>query len=757
MFGVPTRHGFCLRAALRVGCAIFVVGTALAMRAAPQPESNRRMAELLRRLVSAMDPMKNPFRCTEQVEILRRHIAQTTDVAEQLKLRTQLVSQLLAAGWPQDALKENELLNQFVAANGLQLPERDTRQRQMTTAICYLRIGEQQNCLDQHNAESCLFPIRGAGVHTLQTGSRGAIGVLTEILQKSPGDLSARWLLNIAYMTIGEYPTKVPEEWRIDPKTFDSEYPLKWFPDVAPNLGLDRDELAGGVVLDDFDNDGLLDLMVSTWSMTGQLRVWRNNGDGTFGDQTEPAGLEGIVSGLNMIQCDYNNDGFTDVLVLRGAWLHTEGHLPLSLLRNNGDFTFTDVTEEAGLLHLQPTQAAVWFDYDGDGWIDLFVAPESDPRDLSPCLLFHNNRDGTFTECAAQNRINYVGFFKGATSADFNNDGRPDLLISNRNGKKYLLRNDGPAADGTWKFTDVADAAGIAEPECSFPCWFFDYDNDGNPDIVLSGYAIQNVGDVAADYLHLPHTAERMHLYHNNGDGTFDDVSREMGVNRVIHSMGCNFGDLDNDGWLDFYCGTGDPDFATLIPSRMFRNDGGKRFQDVTTAGGFGQLQKGHGIAFGDINNDGDQDVFSVVGGAFEADHAHRQLFANPGSGNHWLKLKLEGVQTNRAAIGARVRVVVHTGDAERTIHRTVGSGASFGANPLRQEIGLGDATAIVRVEIDWPASGIRQVLRALDLDRTYHVREGDDRAVETPLKRFAWPRPNTSTAIATTVSLAKP
>jgi hypothetical protein len=211
-------------------------------------------------------------------------------------------------------------------------------------------------------------------------------------------------------------------------------------------------------------------------------------------------------------------------------------------------------------------------------------------------------------------------------------------------------------------------------------------------------------------------------------------------VNKLLHTMGCNFGDLDNDGWLDFYVGTGDPDLATVIPNRMFRNDGGRRFQDVTTSGGFGQLQKGHGIAFGDINNDGTQDIYSVVGGAVEGDDYHHQLFANPGHGNNWLKLKLEGVRTNRAAVGARIKVVVQTEDGERAIHRTVGSGGSFGASPMRQEIGLGKARVIRRVEIFWPVTGVTQVVTGLEINRLYLVREGDANPTLVALKSFRWP-----------------
>jgi len=711
-----------------------------------QPESTRRMAALLAKITREADPLRNPFRNAEQVALLRAALAQATDPQQVIQTRMKLAWQLLDSGEPDGALKEYDIVKQSMVDGKVPLEERREPEWLTFQAICYLRMGELENCCANHNADSCMFPIKGKGVHTLQRGSRGAVEVLTELLGKYPGDLRARWLLNIAYMTLGEYPGKVPAAWLLDPKLFASDYDIKAFPDIAASVGLDLDGLAGGVVLEDFDNDGLLDLMVSSWGVNSQLRLFRNNGDGTFTERTAEAGLTGLTGGLNMIHCDYNNDGFMDVLVLRGAWLGTEGKYPCSLLRNNGDFTFTDVTEEAGLLRFHPTQTAVWFDYNNDGWLDLFIANESkDPADPNPCELFRNNGDGTFTECAAEHGVNLVGFFKGVVSADYNNDGRPDLFLSRLDGQKILFRNDGPAGADTsarapWRFTDVAGAAGVTEPPSTFTCWFFDYNNDGWPDLLVNGYAIEDVGDIAADYIGLPYSGQRAKLYRNNGDGTFTDASRECGVDKMLLTMGANFGDLDNDGWLDFYVGTGNPDLSVLVPNRMFRNDGGRRFQDVTTSGGFGQLQKGHAVAFGDINNSGTQDIYSVVGGAVESDHAHNQLFRNPGHGNNWLKLRLEGVRTNRAAIGARVKVVVQDGEGERAIHRTVGTGGSFGSTTLRQEIGVGRATVVRRVEIFWPVTGLTQVVSGLQVNNLYHVREGTDPAKRVELRSFRWP-----------------
>ena len=724
---------------------------------AKAPESTRKMAATLQKIIREADPMKNQFRATDRVPLIKAQLAHTTDADEAIRLRAQLTIQLLNAGLPDEALIENEAVERQLRARNIPVTGQVLADLLHVRAMCYLRMGEQENCLLNQNADACLFPIRGGGVHQLQRGSRGAVSVLTELLEKFPGDLRARWLLNIAYMTLGEYPAKVPAQWLIEPKLFASDYDIKRFPDVARSVGIDVEGLAGGVVLEDFDNDGSLDLMVSGWGLTSQLRYFHNDGQGAFTEKTAEAGLVGEIGGLNLIQCDYNNDGRMDVLVLRGAWLGSEGHYPVSLLRNNGDGTFVDVTEEAGLLRFHPTNSAVWFDYNNDGWIDLFIVNESQSGDKNPCELFRNNGNGTFIECAAENGVAFVAFFKGVVSADYNNDGRPDLYLSRLDGPKILLRNDGPAgadrsARAPWRFTDVAEAAGVIHPPTSFTCWFWDYNNDGWPDIMVNGYSVQDVGDIAADYLGLPYSGQRPKLYRNNGDGTFTDTTKQAGLDKMLLTMGANFGDLDNDGWLDFYVGTGNPDLSMIRPNRMFRSDGGKRFQDVTLSGGFGQLQKGHGVAFGDINNDGAQDVYSVIGGAFEADHFHGQLFANPGHGNNWLKLKLEGTKTNRAAIGARIKVVVQNGDAERAIHRTVGSGGSFGASSMRQEFGLGQAQTIKRVEIFWPVTGVTQVVTGFEINHGYTIQEGASAPALAKYKSFPWPVVPT-TAITSTLS----
>ena len=696
------------------------------------------MAELIQRVRRSNHAEGNRFLSKEWAEIQEKQLAQATNLAAYLRIAADLSVNLLDSGQNEESLKLLDHIDELFRKNGIGASEPTLSSMRNVRALCWLRIGEVENCRVNHTAASCLAPIAPEGYHKLPQGSRMASNILRQELEKHPADLRARWLLNVAAMTLGEYPDKLPTQWVIPPAAFASDYDIGHFTDIAPNLGLDVTDLAGGVVADDFDNDGLIDLLVSSWGMDGPLRFYRNNGDGTFTERTHEAGLDGEVGALNMIQADYDNDGFVDVLMLRGGWLAKEGHFPVSLLRNNGDGTFTDVTEAAGLLRLRPTQTATWFDYDNDGWLDLFIGNESTEGDPNPCELYHNNHDGTFTEVAAQCGVAVVGYVKGVTSGDYNNDGRPDLYLSLRDAKNILFRNDGRGT-GTngWKFTNVTEQAGVGEPTYSFPTWFFDYDNDGLLDIFVAGYSITNVGDICADYLGLPNGGEKARLFHNRGDGTFEDVTKSAHLNKVLQAMGSNFGDLDNDGYLDFYLGTGDPNLATIVPNRMFRNAEGRFFQDITTSGGFGHLQKGHGVAFADFNNDGNQDVYEVMGGAYSGDAFQRVLYENPGHTNHWIKLKLEGVQSNRSAIGARIKITIDENGRSRAIYKTVNSGGSFGANPLRQEIGLGQAQKIVATEIRWP-SGKIQPLDHLERDSAYFVREGEKPQL-LQLKKFEY------------------
>jgi hypothetical protein len=292
---------------------------------------------------------------------------------------------------------------------------------------------------------------------------------------------------------------------------------------------------------------------------------------------------------------------------------------------------------------------------------------------------------------------------KAVVWGDFDADRYPDIYVSNYEGPNRLYRNRG---NGT--FEDVAVKRAVSEPWESFPAWFWDFDNDGAVDIFASAYS-GGIAEVAAFYLNLPFDRSKTlpRLYRGDGNGGFQEVASRVNLVRPLHAMGANFGDLDNDGFLDCYFGTGWPEYHELMPNVMYLNARAARFRDVTTAGGFGHLQKGHAVVFADLDNDGDQDIFEQMGGFVPGDRYRDALYENPGSENHWICVKLSGTRTNRAGIGARIHVRIVENGRRRSIYRHVNSGGSFGANSLRQSIGLGSAEKIERCDI-FSAGGLK-------------------------------------------------
>jgi len=700
-----------------------------------EDEGTARMVARLAALVETSDPMTNVYRNAERAAILAERQPEPGNEAQHA---FRLAYELLMDG------QTGEAIGWLQALEGRMLPEF----LRPVLGAAYLRLGEQENCIANHGEHSCILPIEGGGRHTLPRGSTGSIEHFEAHLAEHPDDLGSRWLLNVAYMTLGRWPDEVPERWRVPADAFDSEYDIGRFADRAPALGLDLVGLAGGSVVEDFDGDGDYDLLVSSGGMRDPLTYFENNGASGFANRSAEAGLTGLVGGLNLVHADYDGDGDFDALVLRGAWLGVPpctdgGAHPNSLLGNRGTARFDDVTEAAGLLSFHPTQTASFADTDLDGDLDLFIGNETTPRSAEhPCEFYENDGDGTFTERGAELGVAVTGLVKGCGFGDYDNDGRPDLYVSRLWQENLLFHNEGE------RFTDRAAAAGVAEPVASFPTWFFDYDNDGWLDLFVSGYGTQGEeawAAVCADYLGRESDGERPRLYRNRGDGTFEDVTRAQGLHRVLFTMGCNFGDLDNDGWLDMYLGTGDPMLQSLMPNRMFRNDAGRRFQDVTTSGGFGHLQKGHGVSFADLDGDGDQDVHTTLGGFNSGDTYQNALFENPGHGGHWLGVELEGVRSNRHGVGARVQLTLESAAGAREIHRRVTSGGSFGGSPFRLEIGLGQARRVARLEVRWPGGAEPQVFEGIEADQVVRLREGATdyervRLTPTPFASVATP-----------------
>lgn len=691
--------------------------------------STLEMANILAQMASNAVPMENYHLNSQRAAILKPQYDNAPNLNAKISIGFKYLQEQLYAGENDIVIQEVFNLLQLIGGYDNALNQQSKPLYDML-GIAYMRKGEQRNCIENHTSASCIVPLTAEGFHKYPEGSQNAINVYTKILNTFPDDYQSRWLLNVAHMTLGQYPDGVPEFWRMPMQTFQSaNQSMKPFNDIAIPMGLDVTGLSGGCNIEDFNGDGLLDIFATSYGMTDQVRLFINNGNGGFDDFTEKSGLTGIVGGLNTNHVDYDNDGDQDILILRGGWLDLGGKLPNSLLQNQGDGTFIDVTQAAGLMTYHPTQTAAWADFNHDGWLDLFIGNES-KDEAHPCELFVSNGDGTFTEMSKQLGITTVGYIKGVAWGDVNNDQLPDLYISNLTGNNFLYMNRGGTSLTDWKFEEVAAKAGVQQPKYSFPTWFWDYDNDGDQDIFVAGYdmeRLQLVGqDAAMEYAGFSPQGETPRLYQNNGDETFTDVTEKMGLNKVMYAMGCNFGDLDNDGFLDFYIGTGAPDFRSIVPNRMFRNVNGQGFEEVTMSG-FGHIQKGHGVGFGDLDNDGDQDIYCVMGGALEADVAQNILFENHNSDNHWINIQLECNSLNKSGYGSVIVVKTTNENGEsRSFYQTVNTGASFGASSIQQEIGLGKAKSIDEIEIRWASSKLKpSVYKNVNLNSFIKIKEG--------------------------------
>jgi hypothetical protein len=415
-----------------------------------------------------------------------------------------------------------------------------------------------------------------------------------------------------------------------------------------------------------------------------------------------------------------------DVLVLRAGW---EFPIRKSLLRNNCDGTFTDVTEQSGLGSAPaPTQTAAWADIDNDGFLDLFVGNEN-----APSQLFRNRGDGTFEDISHAAGVDKTAFTKGVVAADYDKDGYVDFYLSNFDGANVLYHNNHDLT-----FTDVARQAGVQEPFVSFATWFFDYDNDGWPDLFVTSYNSYTDDQVLRSYLGLPVSVETLKLFRNQHDGTFEDVTAKVGLDKVFMPMGANFGDIDNDGYLDIYLGMGSPSFASLMPHTLLRNDAGKSFVDITASSGTGELHKGHGIAFADLDHSGHEAIVAETGGAVPSDKHTMRVFVAPPNENDWINLRLTGVKTNRCAMGAEIRVTVADDAGHiRSIYRTVGQTSSFGANPMEQHIGLGHHARILSLGIKWPVSQSEQEFTDVATDQFIAIKEFDKAYTKLDRKPF--------------------
>lgn len=715
-----------------------------------EEDSHAKMVDLLKELQRTYIRFDNFYASEPQVHYYDSLITHSSSAQDNMFFTMSKARALIALGREDEAVAILEPQVKKINAEKIQGMDR----MKALLALAYLRSGERTNCIQNHSAETCILPIQGSGVHKIPDGSRNAARMYEELLKLNPHNLEYRWLLNVAYMTLGEYPRQPSHDMLVpgldvSAAEADSGLFIKPFEDMASPLSLDVNNMAGGCIIDDFDNDGFLDIVTSAWGPDEQMHYFKNNGDGSFADRSESSRLKELTGGLNLVQMDYNNDGFKDIFVLRGAWLRGNyGKQPNSLLKNNGDGTFTDVTIVSGMLSFHPTQTATWNDFNNDGWLDVFIGNESwEGNAISgshPAELFLSNQDGTFTNVASKAGVEVTGFVKGVTSGDYNNDGWKDIFVTSLTGRRFLLMNKG-VSEKVPMFEDVTTRAGVAPDTVSrtFPTWFWDYNNDGWLDLFFGDFTfnmpISSYSAAEALSISTGKSGAPL-LYRNNQDGTFTNVSETVGLVKKAFSMGANFGDIDNDGYLDMYLGTGNPELESIVPNKLFKNIGGKRFVDVTAPARVGHLQKGHAISFADVDNDGDQDIYIELGGAYKGDAFHNAFYVNPNQDerNGWIVIDLVGTKANRSAIGSRIKLTFTEDGKKRSVYRDVNSGGSFGASPLRKEIGIGRTNMIDEIEIQWHPGG-RQVFRNVRPNQFIRLREGADDIEIIPMKMFTF------------------
>ena len=569
------------------------------------------------------------------------------------------------------------------------------------------------------------------GVYHLRHGApEKAVANFKESLRLKPRDPETLWNIRTAFSKLGGYPEGLPDEFKIQveergpggPALVHAKLPDRLFTDVAPNLKMDKVDGGRGSAWGDYDNDGDLDIVaVGTYQPHA---LYRNNGDGSFTNTAVQAGIADARGGWGSLFADYDNDGYLDLYITRGGWA---GAAENTLYRNNGDGTFTDVTHAAGVADAQSSFCAAWADYDNDGYLDLYIA-DGVIGDGAANVLYHNNGDGTFTNTADEAGVAHTGNSLGTAWGDYNKDGYMDLHLVNYGQSNVLYRNNG---DGT--FTDVTLETGMnLRITAAFVTFFLDVDNDTDLDIFISNsgsFEAFIAGQIAGAALH---DSDRQVLYRNNGDGTFTDVTREVGLFCAFGAMGANFGDVNNDGYLDIYLATGAPQMGRLERDALFLNNGTQKsisFTDATVALGLGNLGKGHGVTFGDADGDGDVDIYVPVGGAFIGDQWHNLFYQNRGTDCNYITVELVGVKSNRDGIGAKVTLTVDGG----SIYREVSSGGGFGStNSIPLEIGLGKNTRVKVLDIVWP-SGLVDTYRNLSVNQRLVITEGSSSVHQRP------------------------
>jgi len=606
--------------------------------------------------------------------------------------------------------------------------------------VAFLREGENRNCALKKSNKSCIYPVKPDAIYKDLFFSKKANSVLLELIKNYPNENSYKWIRSLldnltinqrhSYLTINSHSKLLPLE------------------DLSTEMGVSNFSNAGAILVDDFNNDMSADLIIS--SGRSSLKYYENRGD-YFVDKSYSSNSSKNHAGFYAISIDYDNDRCLDVLLLRGAWLYENGRGGHSLLRGNCKGEFDDVTKKLELAIFEPNQVAVKADFNNDGFLDLFLGCESEVFFKCKPHLLMNLQGAKFKEMIHTSGIGTEGYIKGATVIDINNDNRMDLIISNMMGTLEFYVNE--TINNNIKFRKIDSGVQIIK---TFSVMSFDFNNDGLFDVAVSRYVHpyeQNLKFLKTrlDLINLINPTKKLYI---ETDGLFNrnflnktiasffkqDGGRDYGISILLNKgnekfeeipleiskqsipiMGSSFGDVNNDGFLDLYLGTGSMEFSALLPNRFLLNVEGKDLIDVTANLELGHLQKGHGIVFHDIDNNGAQDIIINSGGAIESDKFYKQIFMNNNHLGNFIKLIFKGRKSNQFGIGVRVKILTNE---DNEIHREVGAHSSFGSTSNELFIGIGKNKKIKKLEITWPTSKNKLTFENVISNKIYMVEE---------------------------------
>jgi len=528
------------------------------------------------------------------------------------------------------------------------------------------------------------------------------------------------WLLKVCFDKLGYSSNKLPAQlsFPLRQERWDESHPpLTQFSRIDPPAGLDRIQGHGAVAWGDFDRDGRDDVLIS--GSGAFLTLLKNEGN-SFRDITAQAELSGIPSGYSLNFVDYDNDGWLDIYVCLNGW---SGPLPNRLLRNLGNGTFQDVSKPAGVDDAGSGFVSLWGDLDRDGDLDLVVA-NGVLKDGSTPQIYRNLGDGTFENVTRKAGIIEPPEYGtiGIALGDYDRDGDLDLFINGWDpAPNRLYRNN-----GDFTFTEVAQQAGVQETRHQgSACVFFDYDNDAYPDILAANLAswesalsglmdTQTVNGLDDRNQGVPK------LFRNLRNGTFKDVTAEAGLTHPIGAVSVVASDLDNDGFVDLYFGTSGSEWGRLEPSRFYHNNGNGTFSDLTRYAGLNHIHKTSALSALDFDNDGDLDLYVQSGGLFPGEWGRNLLYRNEAGNRHrWLQVSLTGQRSNRFGLGAQL--IVKAGAL--TVYRQQIGDAAGAIGSSRVAIGVGENDSVDSLEVVWP-SGERQTLGRIQANRVIRIIE---------------------------------